>query len=111
MEPLYVGDVINYSDSMKGYDSWKLMEGVVMDIDRKSRVLRLNTGNVSTTIHTFKRICVYDEEKNVMLKQEGISKWAEGHHLIKYWSKEKYDENNGIYRYMSECISRKEKED
>ena len=48
MKPLFIGDVINYSYRMGGYDPAKLMEGLVVSIDRKSREIRLNTYDVLT---------------------------------------------------------------
>ena len=62
---------------MGGYDQAKLMEGVVMSIGRKARVIRPNTGEVLNVRHSFKRVYVYDDDKNEMVNHNGVVKQME----------------------------------
>jgi hypothetical protein len=81
MEPLYLGDVIHYSDPFGGYNPEKLLEGMVVSIDRKERIIRLSTGDVLSSLHAFKRVYAYNEKDKIMLQQKGIPKWLEHYDL------------------------------
>ena len=74
IEPLFLGDVVNYSDPFGGYNPNKLLEGMMMSIDCKQRLIRLSTGDVLTTLHAFKRVYAYNEQRDRMTQHKGISK-------------------------------------
>ena len=74
MELLFLGDVVNYSDPFGVYNPDKLLEGMVVSIDRKQRLTRLSTGDVLTTLHAFKRVYAYNEQGNRMAQHKGIPK-------------------------------------
>ena len=81
IEPLYLGDVIHYSDPFGCYNRNKLLEGMVVSIDRKERIIRLSTGDVLSSLHAFKRVYAYNEKDKIMLQQKGIPKWLEHYDL------------------------------
>ena len=76
-----MGDVVNYSDPFGGYNPDKLLEGMVMSIDRKQRLIRLLTGDVLTTLHAFKKVYTYNEQGDRMTQHKGIRKSMEEYDL------------------------------
>ena len=60
MEPIYIGDMVEFSDPVFVLDPNKFRKGVVVSVDRKSRCIRLNTGDVLSKWNILKRITGYD---------------------------------------------------
>ena len=81
MEPLFVGDKIQYREPVQGWRTGKMLTATVTSINRKLRKIGLHTGDVVMKDGVIQRDYGYDLETKSMKTQRGVMRYVEDYDL------------------------------
>ena len=88
MEPIFIGDVVEYGDPIKVFSAENIHLAMVKSVDRKDLQITLSTGDTLGTLNFLRRIHCYDINTKAMVTQNGYFKASDDFDLCNYRPKE-----------------------